>query len=244
MQRTSTAPLVIHKIGMAVVPQDVARLEVPVEKVMAVGAQQKFCQPAEIVFQRLFVEGDAGESQKIVLEIVQIPSDRLAVEARAWIAHLVVQIAAGFDLKAWQHGHHLAIRFDGLGSNFLVGPMFREKLKERRVPQVFFEIRAVAQIFRVNIRHRQSVPAKMPGKLKERDVLFAYVVQNSNGAELLTGQPDDFTPRTAELALKWLHPSDRRVEMLLEEFLENVHDYDFQRDGGRRVPNRHEDITE
>ena len=94
----------------------------------------------------------------------------------ARIAHLVIQIAPGFDLKAWQHGHHLAIGFNDLGSNILADTMLREKLKKRRVPQVFFEISAVAQIFRINFRHRQTVPAKMPGKFQESDVLFAYVV--------------------------------------------------------------------
>ena len=183
-------------------------MEIPIEKVIAVGAQQELRQAAEIVFQRLFVEGDAGEPEKVVLEIIQIPSDGLAIEARARIAHIVIQIAAGFDLKAWQHGHNLAIGFHGLGSNVLADPMFREKLKKRRVPQVFFEISAVAQIFRINFRHRQTVPAKMPGKFEESDVLFAHVIQNANGAELFAGKPDDFAPRTAELALQRLHPPD------------------------------------
>ena len=147
---------------------------------MAVGAQQEFGQAPEIVFQCLFVERDAGKPEKVVLEIIQIPSDGLAIEARARIAHLVVQIAAGFDLKAGQHGHHLAIGFHDLGSNILAGPMFREKLKERRVAQVFFEISAVVQVFRINFRNWQAVPAKMAGKFKESDVLFADVIQNAN----------------------------------------------------------------
>ena len=96
--------------------------------------------------------------------------------------------------------------------------MFREKLKKRRVPQVFFEISAVAQIFRINFRHRQTVPAKMPGEFEESNVLFAYVIQNANRAEFFAGQPDDIASRPAELALQRLHPSDGRVEMLLKEF--------------------------
>ena len=63
----------------------------------------------------------------------------------------------------------------------------------------------------------------MPGKFKESDVLFAHVIQNADRAEFFAGKPDDLAPRTAELALERLHPPDRRVEMLLEKFFENVH---------------------
>ena len=99
-------------------------MEIAIEKIIVVGTQQELRQTAEIVFQGLFVEGDSGESKKVVLEIVQIPSDRLAIEAGARIAHLVIQIPAGFDLKTWQHGHNLAIGFDRLRSNILADPMF------------------------------------------------------------------------------------------------------------------------
>src|SRR6266542_6520546 len=112
---------------------------------MVVGTQQELRQTAEIVFQRLFVERDAGESEKVVLEIVQIPSDGLTIEAGSQIADFVIQIAAPFDLKARQHGHNLPIGFDCLRSDILAGPMLPEKLKKRRVAQVFFKISAVAQ---------------------------------------------------------------------------------------------------
>ena len=225
LQRAFAAALVIQKKWIAVAQHDVARLEIAIEKVIAIGAQQEFRQAAEIVFQRLFVEGDAGEPEKVVLEIIQIPGDGLAIEAGARIAHLVIQIAAGFDLKARQHGHNFAIGFDRLRSNVLAGTISREKLKERRVSQILLEISAVAQIFRVDFRHRQAVPAKMPGKFEERDVLFAHVIQNANRAALFAGKPDDVAPRAAELSLQRLHLRDRCVEMLLKKFFENVHEY-------------------
>ena len=36
------------------------------------------------------------------------------------------------------------------------------------------------QVFAINFRNRQTVPAKMPGKLQKRNVFFAHVIQNSN----------------------------------------------------------------
>ena len=61
-------------------------------------------QPAEVVFQLLLIKGDASQLQKVVLEVVQVPGDRLAIEAAARITEFVIQIAAGFDLKAGQLG--------------------------------------------------------------------------------------------------------------------------------------------
>src|SRR5271157_5180577 len=92
LQCPSAATLVIQEEWMAVPQHDVSRLEIPIEEVTVAGAQQELRQASEIVFQRLFVKGDASESEKVVLEIIQVPGDGLAIEARARIAHLVIQI--------------------------------------------------------------------------------------------------------------------------------------------------------
>jgi hypothetical protein len=47
--------------------------------------------------------------------------------------------------------------------------------------------------------------AKMPGEIEEGDIFFAYGIENADGAEFAAGEPDDVTPRAAELALKRLH---------------------------------------
>ena len=65
--------------------------------------------------------------------------------------------------------------------------------------------------------------AKVPGKLQESNILFAHVVQNANDAEIFASKTNNAAPRPSELTLQRLYPHDRRVEMLLEEFLENVH---------------------
>ena len=92
----------------------------------------------------MFVEGNAGEPQKVVFEIIQIPRDGLTIEAGSRIAQLVIQIAAGFDLKPRQNGHNFAVGLDRLRSNVFPGAILREKLKKRRIAEVFFEIGAVA----------------------------------------------------------------------------------------------------
>ena len=122
LQRAFAAALVVKKKWLPVAQHHIARLKIPIEKIIVVGGQQELGQAAEIVLQRLFVEGDAGEPQKIILEIVQVPGDGLAIEAGARIAHFVIQIAAGLDLKARQHGHNFAISFHGLRSK-----MFRRR---------------------------------------------------------------------------------------------------------------------
>ena len=136
----------------------------------------------EIVLQRLLVEGDAGEAQKVVLEIVQVPGDGLAVEARARIADLVVQVAAGLDLKARQHGDDLAIGFDDLRGDGVAGAIGAEEFEERGVAEIFFEVGALAQILGIDLRHGQAMAAKMAGELEEGDILFAHGIENADGA--------------------------------------------------------------
>src|SRR5208282_5815590 len=151
------------------------------------------------------------------------PGDGLRIEDGAWIAHFVIQIAASFDLKARQHVHNFAICFNHLGGKVFADTIRREKLKKRRVPEIFLEISALAQIFSINFRHRQTVPAKMPGKFEEGDIFFAHAIQNANRADLFAEKPDDLAPRASKLALERLHSLDRRMEMLFKKLLENVH---------------------
>ena len=109
-----------------------------------VSAQQKLRQAAEIHLQSLFVEGYAGQPQKIILEIVQIPGDGLSIKTGPWIAYFVIQIAARFHLKARQHGHHFAIRFLHLRCDGLSVPIPAQKFEECCVAQVFFQVGALA----------------------------------------------------------------------------------------------------
>ena len=167
LQRAFAAALVIQKKGPAIAQHDVARLEIAIEKIIAVGASSRnFVKRAEIVFQRLLVEGDAGEAEKIIFEIIQIPSDGLAIEAGARITNVVVEIAAGFDLKARQARPPLCDTLLPLRRNLRAGAVLRQKLKQRGVAQIFFEVSALAQILGINFRHRQPVPAKVPGRIR------------------------------------------------------------------------------
>src|SRR6202163_1063369 len=104
LQRAFAAALIVQEKGLVFVQtfaqHDVAGLEIAIEKIIAAGAQQQFRQAAEIAFQRLLIERDAGKPEKVILEIIQVPRNGLAVEAGTRIAHFVIQIAARFDLKA------------------------------------------------------------------------------------------------------------------------------------------------
>ena len=98
----------------------------------------------------------------------------------------------------------------------------REKLKQRRVSEILFEISALAQILGIDFRHWQAVLAKVPRKFKECGVLFAHAVENANGAESFVFQPYELSPGPAELALQRPDPRNWRVEMLFKKLLKNV----------------------
>src|SRR5713226_5575790 len=112
LEGTFAAAMVVEKKGIAVAQHDVAGLKVAVEKIIARGTKKKFGETSEIFLKGTFVEGDAGEAEEIVFEIVQIPGDGLAVETGIGIADFIIQVTAGFHLKAGESGDNLAIGFD------------------------------------------------------------------------------------------------------------------------------------
>jgi len=155
-------------------------LEVAVEKIIARGAEEKIGEAAEIVFEGLLVEGDAGQTEKIIFEIVEVPGDGLAVEAGDGIADAVVEVAGGFYLEAWENGDYFSVGFDDLGRDRCALAIFREEFEERGVTEVFFEVGALVEIFGVNFWDGEIVFAKMPGEGEEGGVFFADVVQDAD----------------------------------------------------------------
>src|SRR5882672_7838031 len=187
LQSAFASALIIHKKGIAVAQQDVAGLEVAVEKVIARSAQEKFRQTAKIVFEGLFIEGDAGEAEEIIFEVIQIPGDGLAIEAGDGIANTVVQIAAGFDLKAGQHGDHFAIGFDDWRSNVFTCAVLGKELEKGGIAEVFLEIGALVQSFGVNFRNGKAVAPKMSGEFQKSSVFFVHAVEDADGTVFFVG---------------------------------------------------------
>src|SRR4249919_120478 len=79
------------------------------------------------------------------------------------------------------------------------------------------------QVLRIDLRDREAMLAKMTREFQKGDVLFAHVIQNSDGSLFSAGQPNNLAPRPAQLHLQWLHVLYRDAEMLLKEIFENVH---------------------
>src|SRR5215472_596393 len=104
LKRAFAAALIVHEIGQAVAQHDVARLKVPVEKIVARSFEKEIGEVVEVVFEGAFVERNAGEAEKIVFAVVQVPGNGLSIEAGNGIAKAVVQIASGFDLKTREDG--------------------------------------------------------------------------------------------------------------------------------------------
>src|SRR5262252_4103649 len=98
LERTFAPSLVIDEKRPASVQHDIPRLKIAIQEIVVGGAQQKIRQSSEIIFERLFVERDARESEEVILKIIQIPSDRLTIEAITRIANAVVQGPSRFDL--------------------------------------------------------------------------------------------------------------------------------------------------
>ena len=241
LQCAFASALIVQEVRLPVAQHDVARLEIAIEKIIARRAQQELRQPAEIIFQSLFVERNAREPQKIIFEVVQVPGDRLPVETSSRIADLVIQIAAGLDLESRKRRDDFPVGLHDLRINRFAVAMFRQKLKERSVAKILFEIGSLIEILAVDLGNRQAVLAKVAGEFKEGGILFANAIQNADGACPFARQADDLAARSAKFSLYGLHPFDGELEMLLEESLENVH---AMCHAVQRVTIHHQDITE
>src|SRR5438445_3372333 len=161
LQGAFAAALVVDKKGIAVAQHDVAGLKVAVEKIIARGTKKKFGETSEIFLKGTFVEGDAGEAEEIVFEIVQIPGDGLAVETGIGIADFVIQVTGRFDLEARQDGDNFAIGFDDLRSDVFASAVLGEEFEKRSIAEVLFEIVVVVESFGVNFRNGKAVTAKV-----------------------------------------------------------------------------------
>ena len=73
------------------------------------------------------------------------------------------------------------------------------------------------------------MPAKVSRKFDEGDIFFPHRVQNADGNIRLAGQPDDAASRTTKLAVQRLDLHDGRMEVLLKQRFENVHEFSLSR---------------
>ncbi len=217
LKRAFAAALVVEKVRLAVANHDVAGLEIAIKEVIAGSSQKETGQAAEVVFEGLLVEGDAGETEEVVLEVVEIPRNGLTIEAGAGIADLVVEIAAGIDLKTRKDGDGAAVCVNNLRRDGFGAAVGGEELIERGVAEVFFEVGALGKVFGINCGDRKAVVTEVAGELEERDVFFAHAGEDANGGVGARGEADNCAARSAKLALEGLHGVRRRMEVLLEE---------------------------
>ena len=126
-------------------------------------------------------------------------------------------------LEARQHRDCLAIGVDHRRRNVFPGTIAGQKIKQRRVAEILFQVGAAIQILSVNFRHGKAMLQKMPCESEEGGVLLANVVQDADGALLPVGEADNFASRAAQFSLQLDYTRGRTMEMLFEEGVENVH---------------------
>ena len=229
MQSALASALVVDEPGLTLAQHHVARLKIAVHEILVRRSQQETRQAAEVIFQRLLIERHSRQAQKIIFEVIQIPGDGLPVEAaradsrpcNSNRARLPPGSAAARpppgDMPPRPRCAMLHPR-----------AMRAEKVEQRGVAQVFFEIRALLQIFGVNLRHRQSMAAEMPGKLQEGDVSLR-APRSTTPMALTVRRPASRTmlrPEAPKLPLQGLHLLGRRAKMLLEKLLQDIHEID------------------
>ena len=110
-------------------------MEITIKKIVLGRAKQEFGEPVEVVFERLLAEGNSGEAQEVILEVVQVPGDGLAIKAAARVANGVVEIARSVDLKSRQYGDDFAISLDDRQRDDFARPIALQKVEQRVLPR-------------------------------------------------------------------------------------------------------------
>jgi len=223
LQRALAATLIVEEIRLAVAEHDVAGLKVAVEKKIAFGTEEEFGKALEIVFERLFVERNAGEAEEIIFEIVEIPDDGLAIETSAGITDGIVEVAAGFDLKSRKSFNDFTVDVDYGRRDYRAIAMFGEKFEKRCVAEVFFEVGSFVERFAINFGDGQAVTAEVAGEFEKSEIFFADIVEDADGGGAGSSEANDLTAGAAEFALEREDTLGGFVEVGFEESLKDFH---------------------
>jgi hypothetical protein len=172
------------KCGPSIEHHDVARLEVAIQEMRGVGAEQERGQPLEIVLEPLLVERHVGEFQEVVLEVVQVPQYRLEVERRPRIGQRIVDHPSTHDLEPGQCLHDAAVeRHHGRGK-WRVGvrfPRLDHGVEERRIAEILLQPDAGRFIDAVEFRHGQAGGEERFRERNERAVLLVIRAHGADG---------------------------------------------------------------
>jgi len=102
LQGSSSPTLVVDKVRPFLFYHDIGRLEIPEQEVVGALLKQVVSKPAEIIFQGLFVEGNAHQFEEVVLEVVEIPHHGVAVESGSGVALAEINAIPAFELQVDQ----------------------------------------------------------------------------------------------------------------------------------------------
>ena len=144
-------------------PHDVAGLEVSVKEKTRFRFQQERREPLEIVLKGLLVEVDGHEFQEVVLEVIQVPPDRLLVEPAARITDREVHVAGGADLETGQVFEYLPVHLDQpVRKPTLFATNCLQFVEQGLVSQVLLEVDTLIQVLGIDFRNRKAVAAEVP----------------------------------------------------------------------------------
>src|SRR5690606_3947870 len=109
------------------------------------GLEQEAGEPLEVSLEPRLVEGDLRELEEVVLEVVEIPEDRLAIERGPRIGDRVVDDPAADDLEARELLDHLPVDREHRGGEPTdrLFPGRRECIEQRSVAEILLEVRTV-----------------------------------------------------------------------------------------------------
>ena len=172
--RTLASTLEIDVIGSVPHKHDVASLEIAVEEIVTVRRQKIVGKGTEVPFEEFLIERYSCQLEEIILEILQIPGDRLCIEAAAGVSLGKVHIAS-HNLDKGQIVEYLAIKSQSFGiESHPATPFVVEVAIERGIAQILLQIVAATGIYRIDLRNTHS-PFVQGFCIIEEGIILAHI---------------------------------------------------------------------
>ena len=125
---------------------------------------------------------DLSQLQEVILEIIQIPTDRLLVKPLPGVADRVVQIPPSRNLKVREDLQYPFVEIDQTAGKVLGLPNGCDQGEESFIAQILLQIDVAIQIGDINLWHRKTVSLKMRGESEEGYVFSSVWIEHPDDA--------------------------------------------------------------
>src|SRR5690606_3581903 len=127
----------------------------------------------EVPFEIRLVERDLRQLEEVVLEVVEIPENRLPIEGGSRVRHSIVDHSPTEDLEAWELGDYATVQRQHRSREVpaLVLARGGERVEESGVAEILLQVHSRRLVDLEDLRHLEPRPAECAREAEECAIL-------------------------------------------------------------------------